>query len=438
MDRPDFCYETQLVAIHFRFAPKVNPEIRQGPAGGLANGAKLGSGRGVQLKTITVGGLLDRLRSWFPEREFFMRSQGQVRFITLTSRMQIAAASLAVAVIGGWGVSMGAMAFSQYRTQAERASLLEREAEVASAESRVETYRHDLDQVVGELRQRQDFIESALPMLPDDVRPDDTVSDSRGEAEKAVAEISAAMPEAAALARIEARQLAFVENLTRYADRRAAQAERALRRLGLNPNAMIAAARSAQGGPFEKLSTAADGSVDPRFERLALSLARMDALERGLDGVPQVMPADMRMISSGFGYRSDPFNGRAAMHAGLDFRGRIGAPIHAAADGKVTFVGRRSGYGKVVEISHGNGLLTRYAHMSAWKARAGQRVEAGDVIGAIGSTGRSTGPHLHFEVRINGRAVNPRPFLETAPHVLEEARAEPARRGPAKLRQARG
>jgi murein DD-endopeptidase MepM/ murein hydrolase activator NlpD len=87
-------------------------------------------------------------------------------------------------------------------------------------------------------------------------------------------------------------------------------------------------------------------------------------------------------------------------------------------------VGTKTGYGKVVEVSHGNGMLTRYAHMSAWKAKVGQLVDAGDVIGLIGSTGRSTGPHLHFEVRINDRPVNPRPFLESAPHVLEEARAE--------------
>jgi murein DD-endopeptidase MepM/ murein hydrolase activator NlpD len=178
------------------------------------------------------------------------------------------------------------------------------------------------------------------------------------------------------------------------------------------------------GGPLVRLSTSRDGSIDPRFQRLGLSLARMDALEDGLSSIPQVMPADRGMISSGFGFRSDPFTGAAAMHTGLDFRGPIGSPIHAAAKGRVSFVGQRSGYGNVVEVSHGNGLLTRYAHMSAFRARVGEDVQAGDVIGLIGSSGRSTGPHLHFEVRINDRAVNPRPFLETAPHVLEEARAE--------------
>ncbi|HYD24643.1 MAG TPA: M23 family metallopeptidase [Croceibacterium sp.] len=358
-----------------------------------------------------------------------MRSQGQVRFITITSRMQIAAAGLVVALLGGWGASLGVMAFSQYQAQAERSSLLEREAEVATAESRQAAYRDDIEEVTEDVARRMELLEEATEMLPDEVVAEDTVSDSRDEAARTVAKISAVMPEAAGLARIEARQLAFAERLTRYADRRAARAEAAIRELGLNPQAILASARSAQGGPFEKLSTGRDGSLDPRFERMALSLARMDALERGLSGIPQVMPADMRMITSGFGYRSDPIHGAAAMHAGLDFRGPVGSPIHAAAKGKVTFVGTKSGYGRVVEISHGNGMMTRYAHMSTWKAKIGQAVDAGDVIGLIGNTGRSTGPHLHFEVRINDRAVNPRPFLETAPHVLEEARADLPRRG---------
>ena len=367
-----------------------------------------------------------------------MRSQGQVRFITISSRMQMTAAGIALAVIGGWGLSVGVMAVSQYQAESERLSLLEREAEVATSEDRLNAYKDDIDEVAGDVARRMEFLEEATDMLPDDVVANDTVSDSTDEAAETVAKISAVMPEAAALARLEARQLAYAERLTRYADRRAARAEEAIREFGLNPRTLLASARTAQGGPFEKLSTSRDGSLDPRFERLALSLARMDALERGLSGIPQYMPADMRMITSGFGYRSDPIHGAAAMHAGLDFRGPIGSPIHAAADGRVSFVGIKEGYGKVVEITHGNGLMTRYAHMSAWRAKVGQTVDAGDIIGLIGNTGRSTGPHLHFEVRIHDRAVNPRPFLETAPHVLEEARAELSQRGSSTGGPARG
>ncbi|MDD3798512.1 MAG: M23 family metallopeptidase [Novosphingobium sp.] len=358
-----------------------------------------------------------------------MRSQGQVRFIKISSRVQMIAAGLAATALLIWASTLAAMAISQYMSRADRMALLEREAKVATAESRVEAYRGNLDAVTVDLKRRQDFIEEMVDSLPADAKKDETVSDSSDEAAKTISKVSAAIPEAGALARIEARQLAFVEKLTRYADRRATRAADAIRKLGLDPRRMLSASNDAQGGPLELAATESDGSLDPRFERLGISLARMEALERGLEGIPQVLPASLSMISSGFGYRRDPFTGHGAMHAGLDFRGPIGSPIYAAAKGRISFAGVKSGYGNCIEISHGNGLITRYAHMSAFRTKLGQKVAAGDVIGAIGSTGRSTGPHLHFEVRINGRAVNPRPFLEAAPHVLEEARAGSADHG---------
>lgn len=378
---------------------------------------------------IPAGGWGDRLRRWFPDREFFMRSQGQVRFIKISSRVQIIAAVVALALLLGWGVSMGAMAWSQYRAQADRLSLLEREARVTKSEERLDAYGNDLEGVKDDLIKRQEFLEAMVPMLPDDVRADETVSNSSDEANKTIEKVGALLPEARGLAEIEARQLAFAERLTRYADRRAKRAEQAIRTLGLDPRAMLRRAdRQAMGGPFELLATSANGDIDPRFERLGLSLARMAALEQGLDGIPQVSPASrlQTQLSSGFGYRRDPFNGRAAMHSGLDFKGPTGAPIFAAAEGRISFVGRKQGYGNVVEIDHGNGVTTRYAHLSRFAAKAGERVEAGEVIAALGSTGRSTGPHLHFEVRINDRAINPRPFLEKAQDVLKKARGRDA------------
>jgi murein DD-endopeptidase MepM/ murein hydrolase activator NlpD len=381
------------------------------------------------LDKVDAGGFWDRLRMKFPEREFFMRSQGQVRFITITTRMQMSAAGLAMAVLLVWGGSMGAMAISQYQASSERSALLNREAEVAQAEDRLEVYRDDLASTTADLEKRQDYLDEIIDLLPADVTAEGgesvaPVSDSSEEAEELIGLIDGAIPEASGLARLEARQLAFVERLTRYADRRANATEQAIRTLGLDPRSVMVAQEQAQGGPLERVASEADGSLDPRFERLALSLSRMSALERGLAGIPQVMPADMRNISSGFGYRRDPFNGHAAMHRGLDFRGPIGAPIHAAAEGRVSFVGQKQGYGNVVEVTQSNGMMTRYAHMSRFESRVGQRVAAGEMIGRIGNTGRSTGPHLHFEVHINGRAVNPRPFLEAAPDVLEEARAD--------------
>ena len=322
-----------------------------------------------------------------------------------------------------WAAMMGWMVIAQALAAYDHASLLEREAAVATAESRVAQYRSGLGEVASDLAKRQEFIEKsvqgAIGTMPGSL-PSGTVSDSSGEAAKTVRKISRILPEAAGLAKIEARQLAFIEQLTRYADARSARAMNAIRRLGLNPGIIAAGDRRAMGGPLIPMFTGPGNNVDPRFARFGASLARMSALEQALVRIPNTLPASLEYISSGFGFRVDPFTGGGAFHAGLDFRGPIGAPILAAAAGTISFTGIKQGYGNCVEISHGNRLMTRYAHMSRIAARVGESVGPGKVIGAIGSTGRSTGPHLHFEVRINDRPLDPRPFLEAMPHVFKK------------------
>jgi murein DD-endopeptidase MepM/ murein hydrolase activator NlpD len=369
-----------------------------------------------------------RIRGWFPEREFIMRTEGHVRYVRISSRLQLTVAAIVAGLLLAWVLTMAAVAIGSWLERRDSIALLNREAQVSSAESRIAAYRKNVDDVAGDLARRQTFIEEMVKThvgdLPTAAKAGETVSDSSAEASRTVDKISLVIPEAASLARVEADQLAFAERLTRFADRKSAAAEAALRKLGLNPKRMLASLedRGAMGGPLIALRPGQGGALDPRFRRLGLSLARMEALQRGLQGIPQVVPAASTQITSGFGYRSDPIAGSPAFHAGLDFKGPTGAPIFSAAKGKVTFVGRRPGYGNCVEINHGNGLRTRYAHMSAFRTRSGASVTAGQVIGAVGSTGRSTGPHLHFEVRLHGQPVNPRPFLEVAPNVLEKAR----------------
>jgi murein DD-endopeptidase MepM/ murein hydrolase activator NlpD len=116
-------------------------------------------------------------------------------------------------------------------------------------------------------------------------------------------------------------------------------------------------------------------------------------------------------VTSGFGYRADPFLGRLALHPGVDLAEAYGAEIHAAASGRVVHAGPAGGYGNMVEIDHGNGLATRYAHMSETLVEEGQEVAKGAVLGRLGSTGRSTGPHLHYEVRVDGEPVDPERYL---------------------------
>jgi len=364
-----------------------------------------------------------------------MRSQGQVRFIKISSRLQKGAVTAALVFALGWVTSLSVMAWNKYSAEATLASFQSEKAEVVSAQKRLDAYGGDIENVVADLEVRQEALEAMSEMLPDDIKTvDSNVTDSSGETTKTIEQVGAFFPQAKGLAEIEARQLAYVENMTRFADWRARRAEQALRKLNLDPRAMERAARAeareAVGGPLQLLATSADGSLDPRFERLGLSLARMSALELALEGVPRVVPASVTRISSNFGYRRDPFNRSAAMHNGIDFKGPYGSAIYSAAKGEVTFAGWKGGYGRTVEITHTNGIVTRYAHLSRIGVSVGQPIDAGATLGGLGSSGRSTGPHLHFEVRINGRAVNPRPFLETAPDVLKEARGT-ERGGPA-------
>lgn len=128
--------------------------------------------------------------------------------------------------------------------------------------------------------------------------------------------------------------------------------------------------------------------------------------------IPSGRPVEEGWISSFYGYRIDPFNGKKVFHGGLDFAGKTGSAVIAVADGIVSWAGMRGGYGGLVEIDHGNGYLTRYAHNKSLEVAAGDRVSKGDVIALLGSTGRSTGPHVHFEVLRDGKPVNPFNYIE--------------------------
>ncbi len=371
-----------------------------------------------------MSGWKNRIAGWFIDREFFMRANGQVRFLKISAQVQRRAAGTLASVIGVWLVVTLGMAINQVTVTAQRLALSEQEAKVESAEERVASYRGSIDEVTKDLERRQQMLESLGDQYLGDLSEAEaaaptTAADATEEA-KAVKTISAMVPEAAGLARIEARQIRFAEKMTKVALARTSKAEAAIRQFGLNPEILARQARNAQGGLFEPFFGKSKKDVrDPRFLKLAASLGRMDAMERALAAIPTSMPAAYMMMSSGFGYRSDPFTGAGAMHAGLDFKGPVGTPILAAADGKVTLAGFNGGYGNTVEIRHANGLLTRYAHLSGLDVRPGQMVDRGVQIGRMGSTGRSTGSHLHFEVRLNGQAINPRKFLEANPDVLK-------------------
>ncbi|WP_235536237.1 MULTISPECIES: M23 family metallopeptidase [unclassified Sphingomonas] len=172
-----------------------------------------------------------------------------------------------------------------------------------------------------------------------------------------------------------------------------------------------------------------------KFQAIFLSWKKLDTVNVAATGaisIPSILPIAKFTFSSAFGVRSDPFAGSAAMHAGIDLASPSGTPIYATADGMVDRAEWSGGYGNMVEIEHGKGISTRYGHMSRIAAHPGQRIKRGDLIGYVGSTGRSTGNHLHYEVRIDGRAVNPMPFLQSANYIMavNEQNSDIAQGGP--------
>lgn len=223
-------------------------------------------------------------------------------------------------------------------------------------------------------------------------------------------------------AALEARQTALADQAAATARTRLRDATSLIARLGLSPSRFVSTAghasgRLGMGGPFVPAGIDA-GGADPRFAELFANWERVEQLEAGIAAIPAYLPAKNYTITSGFGFRHDPFNGRGAQHAGIDFAGAHGEPIYAAAAGRVVRAARFGAYGNTVDIDHGKGLMTRYAHLSTIRVSVGDRVVMGQRIGGMGSTGRSTGTHLHYEIRVDGQPVNPRPFLDSSRYIL--------------------
>jgi murein DD-endopeptidase MepM/ murein hydrolase activator NlpD len=174
-------------------------------------------------------------------------------------------------------------------------------------------------------------------------------------------------------------------------------------------------AESADDMPAGDLLKSLD-DLQSKFDRSGRQLSVLESLmynqQLQLSAIPNGRPAP-GYITSGFGIRTDPFRGGLAHHMGIDFEANTGDPVRAAAGGVVSFAGVKSGYGNVVEVDHGNGYSTLYGHNSALTVRVGDIVRQGQQLARAGSTGRSTGPHVHFEVHVNGRPVNPRKFLDS-------------------------
>jgi murein DD-endopeptidase MepM/ murein hydrolase activator NlpD len=215
-----------------------------------------------------------------------------------------------------------------------------------------------------------------------------------------------------ALDRLEHRQGSTLTAIEQSMAFKAKRMHSVLAELGLDKS-KVAAAGGGIGGPFIPVlrSPTEGGSFESQLSRIKATRAQVERLTRTLAALPVRKPLPDLDISSGFGVRTDPFTRSAAMHTGIDLHGELGEPVRVTANGTVKSAGWSGGYGKVVDVDHGNGFVTRYGHLSEIDVKVGQAVRAGQVIGRVGSTGRSTGTHLHYETRVAGQAVDPEKFL---------------------------
>ncbi|MFN3727909.1 MAG: M23 family metallopeptidase [Allosphingosinicella sp.] len=351
----------------------------------------------VQRKNVGWG---SKFRGAFKPRDIFLHDGKSLRRFTLGRRAQAAAT----------GAVFGLLAWSGYATvqyaSAMTSDVATMQRQVAEMEQDVEALRAAAAERAEVVAQRQAFLAAMLS----------------GEADPA--EVARLLPAAAdgdiedprvaaEFEQIDGMQLSLAAQADAATRARYRQTADAVRRLGIDPRRL---AQGGVGGPFEEAAggaTTASADVDPRYAQLFASWRRTEQLEQGVASIPSMMPVQGARWTSSFGVRSDPFRGRAAMHGGIDMAGPVGTPIYATADGIVSTADWQGGYGNLVELGHGAGIATRYGHLSRIMVRNGERVTRGQVIGLMGSTGRSTGSHLHYEVRIDGRAVNPLPFLQS-------------------------
>ena len=416
-----------------------------------------------------------------PEKRLFLRSDDETRFVRLRPLTQLAALSGLTLAFGWTLVASSVLAIDAMgagsardgivRTQAafeERLTELSRERDARAAEalaaqnrftvaleqvSRMQSQLLTAEEQRRELEAGLDVVQSSLRDALADRDGAQAVADAAGtdagtdparreevtaaldivtgELRQAADERATAVQEAEA-AKHAVQELAVEreqilarndEILTQLEDAVSVSVEpldQVFRSVGMNPDDVLATIRegySGQGGPLTPMSYSTRGDAaltnsETKANQIIVTLDQMNTYRIAMEKLPLAMPVkDSFRYTSGFGRRW----GRA--HEGVDMAAPVGTPVHVTGDGVVTFAGRQGAYGNLIKIEHELGVETRYGHLSRIRVKAGQRVSQGDLIGDMGNTGRSTGPHLHYEVRMKGRAVDPMSFIKAASNV---------------------
>ncbi|MBX3476531.1 MAG: M23 family metallopeptidase [Brevundimonas sp.] len=369
------------------------------------------------------------IERWFPERHLYLRSNGETRGYVLTRGRQMLGVAAAV-LLGGWTlVASGGFLFDlateSTADQAVRRTRAESERRTADLQARLDSAVVRMSTTTGSLDEMAAMVERRHAALTKVMGMFHGVPGAEQALQPAPTGTQTGNPIRRILG-VRMDQERLIARADAFAQTRAERLRLAFRLAGLNP-AAYAPQGAPLGGPLVEARDPkalavildVDEAFAVRIRNAADNLTDMRRLADAADGLPFDRPTQAR-TTSGFGVRFDPFNGRPAVHQGQDFAAPLNSPVHATAPGVVSFVGIRSGYGKTVEIDHGRGFKTRFAHLNATAVTPGQRVALGQRVGAMGNTGRSTGVHLHYEVWVDGRPQNPARFMKAGDQLVQQ------------------
>lgn len=397
-----------------------------------------------------------KAKSWlertFPERQIYHRSGGSVSYISISPRKQMIAAGSA-ALAAGWFLFATASVIAQGPTMAARSDALDQNearwqrwvsdtnARAATAQSLLEERTEAFQRATVEFEQRHETLKLLLTALrsPDsidtaslrgngsDFLMEASIEEGAPRQSRSAPVMTASLEVAGFRANIDqlrSEQSAFLDEAEQLAVERSEQARGVLQLTGVGIGRFEE--QREVGGPLVELTSVGLGNemdedaikFAERVTQVAARLEEANFYQSLMDTLPLGEPISVaHRETSGYGLRTDPFNHRPAFHAGMDMAAYWRAPIVAAGPGVVTYAGPRSGYGRLVEIDHGFGFKTRYGHLNSVDVQTGDEIQLGDLVGRMGSTGRSTGPHLHYEVWFRGKTYNPVNFLRAGQHV---------------------
>jgi len=385
----------------------------------------------------------------FPERQIYHRSGGAVRYVSISPWRQAMMAGAATLVVGwclfatvavllrGPGVEAGVGVADRGSTRLEREVRNAKAAE-ETALALLEARTADFNRAIEEAESRHATLKrlmssfqgldsaSAIALTGDpSLLIDSTIEEgdprqSRPDWQESNADAGPSFRDRTD--RLIFDQASFLDAFEEEAVQRAESARGVIRLTGVPASRVLE--QNGMGGPLIPINYTGlgnDAPADPfkrRIYEVEARLREAQDYERAMRSLPLGIPVQgMYRETSGFGYRSDPFSRRTAFHEGTDFGAFTGAPIISTAPGKVVHAGVKGGYGRTVEIDHGQGFRTLYGHMNTISVKLGQEVAIGQKVGTMGSTGRSTGPHLHYEIYFRGKAYDPIKFLRAGKHV---------------------